>query len=397
MANDAALSPPRSRETLTLILCLLVAAFEGVDLQAAGVVVPVIKPLFQFAVSELKWFLAASTIGLVFGAWVGGRLADVWGRKTALMIAVALFGIFSVATALATSKSQLIEARLLTGFGLGGALPNLIALTAEAAHAARRRTAVALMYCGMPFGGGCASLLSMFGATSSWHNVFYIGGLAPIALLPLLWFALPDSHEFNQARASGEPAKFWQALFGEGRAARTLLLWVASFGALLVLYLLLNWLPSLMVSRGLSKPQAAWVQMVFNLAGIGGVLLAGFLVTRDERNAIWVFFAGTILALILLALVPPNFGAELLAGAVIGAAVMGGQSTLYAVAPGLYPTRVRGTGVGATISAGRLGSVAGPLVAGIVLQSGGSATNVLFTLIPVSLVSLVAAVALTRR
>jgi len=384
--------------TVTLLLCLLVAGFEGVDLQAAGVVMPRIGPLFHFVVSEKKWFLAASTIGLVIGALIGGRLADLWGRKAALMISIALFGVFSVATALATSKAGLIEARLATGLGLGGALPNLIALVAEAARVQHRRGAVAIMYCGMPLGGGCASLLSLIGATgSSWQDVFFVGGLAPLALLPLMWFLLPDSAEFQAAQSLPDKPPVLASLFGEGRAGRTLLLWLSFFTGLLVLYLLLNWLPSLMVARGLSEHDASWIQVAFNLVGVAGVLAAGVILSRAAGLAVLIFFGGAIVGLALVALVPATLGSELFAGSVVGAAVMGCQSVLYALAPGFYPTAVRGTGVGSAVSAGRLGSVAGPLVAGLVLQGGGNAVSVLFYLVPVAAVSLIAAGVLVRK
>jgi len=384
--------------TVTLLLCLLVAGFEGVDLQAAGVVMPRIGPLFHFVVSEKKWFLAASTIGLVIGALIGGRLADLWGRKAALMISIALFGVFSVATALATSKAGLIEARLATGLGLGGALPNLIALVAEAARVQHRRGAVAIMYCGMPLGGGCASLLSLIGATgSSWQDVFFVGGLAPLALLPLMWFLLPDSAEFQAAQSLPDKPPVLASLFGEGRAGRTLLLWLSFFTGLLVLYLLLNWLPSLMVARGLSEHDASWIQVAFNLVGVAGVLAAGVILSRAAGLAVLIFFGGAIVGLALVALVPATLESELFAGSVVGAAVMGCQSVLYALAPGFYPTAVRGTGVGSAVSAGRLGSVAGPLVAGLVLQGGGNAVSVLFYLVPVAAVSLIAAGVLVRK
>ncbi len=388
--------PPRA--IITILLCLLVATFEGIDLQAAGVVAPQVVPLFHFAVFELKWFLAASTIGLVVGALVGGRVADLWGRKAALMISIALFGIFSVATALAASKLQLIEARFLTGLGLGGALPNLIALTAESAPPHQKRFAVAMMYIGMPLGGGGAGLLSLIGANGSgWQDMFYIGGIAPLLLLPLLAWLLRESSEFRTVHAAKSSLGIGQGLWANGRAVQSLLLWTSFFAALLVLYLLLNWLPSLLVARGLTRVDASWIQVAFNLVGAVGVVLSGALLARSPRVTVLVFFGGTILGLVLLATVPAQFGVELLAGSLVGAAVLGCQSMLYAIAPGLYPTALRGTGVGAAVSAGRLGSVAGPLVAGIVLQTGGSASSVLTYLLPVSAVGLITSMILVRK
>jgi len=116
---------------VTITLCSLVALFEGIDLQAAGLAVPQLKVEFALAAGQLGLFTAASSVGLLIGAVVGGRLADIIGRRSTLTGAVILFGMASIATAMAPSFLGLVTARFITGIGLGAGFPNLVALVSE--------------------------------------------------------------------------------------------------------------------------------------------------------------------------------------------------------------------------------------------------------------------------
>lgn len=384
---------------LTVLLCFVVATFEGVDLQAAGLVAPKIAPFYHLNPGQLGWFFSASAIGLVFGALAGGRLADKVGRKLALIVSVAVFGLLSVSTTWSTGFETLVLIRLLTGLGLGGALPNLIALVSENSAPNRKNLAVSLMYCGMPFGGGLASLLIGFGlGGTDWRGVFYVGGLTPILAVPLLWFILPESRQFAQQTAASVKISAMHALFGEERVNRTVAIWLSFFCGLLVLYLLLNWLPSMLVSRGLAKSQASMVQALFNMLGVVGSASVGALMDGVPRRwAVGGVFIALAIGLGVLAMTPATFGLALLCGGLVGAATMGSQSVLYNLAPALYPTAVRGTGLGAAVAAGRLGSVAGPLVAGALVGQGHSPSQVLLALLPLVFISGVIAMLLAWR
>jgi AAHS family 3-hydroxyphenylpropionic acid transporter len=386
------------RAFLTVALCCLVAAMEGIDLQAPGLTVPILGPLFKMSAVDKGWFLSISTFGLMAGAAVGGRLSDRIGRKWVLILAAALFGLFSTATAFATSAHMLLLARLMTGVGLGGALPNVIALTAENVSYAKRHTAVGFLYASLPAGGGLAGLITALTARpDQWPVIYLVGGIVPLAAVPLLAIALPGRTPAPPAAAeTATPIAargILTALFGEGRAARTLLLWVGFFCALLILYLLLGWLPSLMISRGLTRPQASTVQMAFNLCGALGSIVTGLALDRGRRPiTITAVFASTALALGYLASVPAEVGLAVLAGALAGACMGGCQSTLYSLAPSCYPDAVRGTGVGSTLAVGRFGSACGPLLAGFLVGAGRSPAQVLMALIPIIAISAIAAV-----
>lgn len=164
-------SSSSSRLMLTIGLCFLVALMEGLDLQAAGIAAGGIAQAFALDKMQMGWIFSAGILGLLPGALVGGMLADRYGRKRILIGSVALFGLFSLATAIAWDFPSLVFARLMTGVGLGAALPNLIALTSEAAGPRFRGTAVSLMYCGVPIGAALAATLVSRGKLSMANGV----------------------------------------------------------------------------------------------------------------------------------------------------------------------------------------------------------------------------------
>jgi AAHS family 3-hydroxyphenylpropionic acid transporter len=387
---------------ITVALCYIVAVFEGFDLQAAGVAAPALRPAFNMTPEQLGWFFASSTFGLMLGAATGGRLSDRFGRKNVLIFSVAVFGAMSVLTGMAADSNTLLFARFLTGAGIGGALPNLVALVNENTPAGRKNTAVGLLYAGLPSGGALASLTAMFGGASDWRTVFLIGGFAPLVAIPLLFFLLPESQQLKEAQeraVDGEKPNvgFANALFGEGRALRSLLLWIGFFLSLLTMYLLLNWLPTLMVSRGLSRPDASAVQLAFNVFGALASVGTGVLMDRLSMSKMtMIAFGSAAVSLLLLANAPPLLVASIIVGALVGITMSATQAVLYAIAPGNYPTEVRGTGVGSAVSIGRLGSAVGPVLAGVLLGAGRVPQEVLVVLVPVLLVAGLAVFGLTR-
>lgn len=392
---------------LTILLCFFSALFEGFDIQSAGVAAPRLALALHVDDPTLKWIFSANIFGLLVGAVIGGRLADVVGRKRVLVVSMIAFGLFSLGSALVHSIGALVAMRLLTGLGLGGAMPNMLALAAENSPDDRRGLSIALMYCGMPLGGAIASFVSMFDAVS-WQQIFYVGGIAPLLAAPLLAVALPESQGFQALRSADSPGShsnsirqrvsIWFALFGERRAGNTLLLWAAYGLTLLVMYLLLNWMPTLLHRIGLSRSQASIAQIFFNIGGAVGSVFIGYLLDRARRLRT-VFFTYAIMcaALLSLALLQPEL---LLTSFVVfccGTTLIGAQAIIYVSAPVCYATAFRGTGVGSAVAIGRVGSVAGPLVAGILLGAGYSVSMLLLFLVPFILVGGLAALLITRR
>ena len=386
------LSGPARQSVLTVVLCFFVALLEGFDLQSTGIAAPFMAKAFSLSPGQLGWVFSAGLIGLLPGAFMGGWLADRVGRKPIVLLAVALFGAFTLYTAHAHGYASLLLARLLTGLGLGAALPIIIALASEAAAPHLRSTAVSLTYCGVPLGGILASLVSLVGVGEDWRTIFYVGGFAPVIVALMLAVWLPASRAVGIPLAGeGSPAA---RLFNHGRARPTLLLWLACFFTLTVLYMLLNWLPSLLMAQGFSHTQTGQVQMLFNLGGVAGSFCTGRLMDRGRAGlAVSIAYAGMLLSLAGLGLAS-SFAAMAVAGLVAGYCCIGGQLVLYALAPQVYPADMRATGVGACVAVGRLGSMAGPLAAGQLLASGAGVGGVLLAASPGLVIAGVAALAL---
>ena len=391
-----------SKMRLTVFLCFLAALCEGIDLQAAGVAAAGIRQQFHPDSQMLAYFFSASTLGLFFGAIIGGRLADRVGRKQVLVYSIAIFGLFSLLTPLSWDVRSLIAVRLLTGLGLGGALPNLVSIGSESAPAHRRSASVTMIYAGTPLGGAIASLVSLLTSTADWAWIFYIGGLVPLLVATGIALGLHESIAFTRITTQAGPQNIRRIRMGsileEGRAWRTVLLWVSFLLALLTLYLLLNWLPTLLANSGLSKPSVAVAMIGFNLGGCLSSLLIGFhLETPLRHRGVLVTFVGLPLLLLLLAVLVRNATPMVLTVCALGAAVVAAQAILYAFAPLCYPTRIRGTGVGFAVAMGRIGSIIGPLLGGLLVGSGRSAAQVLAGILPITVMGGLCAIVLAWR
>ena len=388
------------RAATTVVLCCLAAIAEGFDIQSMGVAAPGMAPALHLTRDQLGPAFSASTVGLLIGAIVIGRLADRFGRRWSLIGSLAVFGVFTLATPLAGGIDSLLAIRLLAGLGLGGAMPNLIALASEAVTPRRQASFVAISAATLPLGGSLASAVA---AGLPWRAIFEVGGALPLVLAGLMLAWLPESQRFIAARVGAAGAaprtSLPEVFFGSGRALASVMLWASAFSALLLLFLLLNWLPTLMGAKGVSKSEASLVSLLFNIGGcLGGLAIAG-LYTRPRRAAILaIWFAGSALALAALAYAPGALSAAGAAGLMAGFFISSAPTALYALAPDYYAVAMRGTGLGGVIGVGRIGAIIGPLLAGALLVGGKDARGVLLALLPFAAIGAAAALtALARR
>jgi AAHS family 4-hydroxybenzoate transporter-like MFS transporter len=408
------------------LLCAIVAAMEGFNTQSVGFIAPALAQAFHLTPADLGLFFSLGLFGLLLGAIFVAPLADRFGRRPVLLVCVPLLGLCSLLTAASPSVSVLDSLRFLTGLAIGGALPNTIALTSEYSPHRRRSLLVALMFTGFIFGSigaglSATRLVPAFG----WQAVFILGGVLPLAFAPVLYFALPESIRFlvlrrappkaiaallrrldpalqtarNTRFITGEAASSGAsvvALFREGRAKRTLLLWVISFMSLFDIYLLANWLPTEMRALGFPIQTAILVGTVLQFGGLTGTIF-GWLADRIGANIALAtaYFVGAI-CVTCIGLVGHNEALVMLAVLGSGFGILGGQTVANAVAAISYPTEMRSTGVGWATGIGRIGSIVGPGLAGILLQLNISAQNIFFLAVIPALIASAAALGMGR-
>jgi AAHS family 3-hydroxyphenylpropionic acid transporter len=373
-----------SNVAMMIGLCFAVAVLEGFDIQAMGVAAPRLAPEFGLDPSQMGWLFSISNIGLVFGASLGGVLADQVGRKPVFIASVVTFGVATLATALAPDYALLFAARLCAGLGFGAALPNMMAVAAEISPPTKRASTAAAIFCGLPMGGGLSALMTqILPAELDWRMLFVIGGVLPMLLAPALYFLMQETMQRPVHGAAARP-NIIAALFAEGRVGPTLLLWLTFFPTLLVLYLILNWLPTLVTANGLERAVAPQASLAFNFASVAGALLLGRLV--DQVGARWplVLAYGALIGALLALSKAAQLQSVLLWSAAAGFALMGANYSLYGVAASYYAQNIRGTGSGASVAVGRIGSVVGPMLGGALLASGATAANVMQYMAPMA-------------
>jgi AAHS family 3-hydroxyphenylpropionic acid transporter len=374
-----------------LILCAIVILLEGFDIQVAGVSATKLAPYFRLNSGQLGIFLGASAVGIFIAAAFGGVLADKFGRKPVLVTGVTIFGLFALSTLWATGFEMLCVTRFLTGLGLGAAMPIVIAYASDYSPVEMKKRAVGFIYCAIPIGGLLSGVVMQSGTFgSNWQSAYWVGGLAPLIFAPFLYFLLPTQIEVKTKEdPSGVPKLgIVSGLFGNGKSTLTGNLWIATFGTLLVMYLLLGWMPSLLVKMGLSKSAAQYLQMIYNFGSSAGAALAGYLL---DKKLLYSTVSGAYLGLAALLAIfgfgKFDYSAVALLAAGLGFTVTVAQAAIYAFAPLCYAESVRNTGVGAAVAAGRLGTSAGPLLAGSLLGAGRAAADVLKVLIPIILIA----------
>ena len=402
---DKSVTLDKKHATITVLICFLIAVIEGIDIQAAGVAAAGIKEYFALDAKQLGLFFSAGILGLLPGALVGGRYADRIGRKKVLIASVSIFAIFTLCTVWVNSFYTLLLVRFLAGAGLGAAMPNLIALASESTTPENRGRAVGLMYCGMPIGAIIVSLLAAQLASSdmasSWKTIFYVGGLVPLIVVPLMIKFLPESREFLKAqqdvKTSEQKPLSYKDLFSREYAARTLLLWVSYFFTLMVVYIMLSWLPSLFTELGFSRKDGSMAMVYFQIGAAIGTVVLGMLIDRwNKAYVIILMYVGILIGLFSLNSAT-SLNLMFVAAAVMGTFTIGGQGVLYAFGSFVYPTHLRGQGVGAASAVGRIGAMMGPAIAGQLLAMGSGATGVITAAIPCIIISAIIMVLLTRR
>jgi AAHS family 4-hydroxybenzoate transporter-like MFS transporter len=409
-----------------LLTCAAVLFLDGFDTQAIGYVAPALAKEWGLTKGALGPVFSAGLFGLMLGALIFGPLADRIGRKKIIIFSSLAFGIGTLATAFVTDVNTLLVIRFLTGLGLGGAMPNAVAMTSEFSPHRRRATMVMVMFCGFSVGaalGGllAAAMIPQFG----WRSVFVVGGLAPLLLVPILMLRLPESVRFlaltgrahdrvaqllglinpkavfapgtqfivHEPDLAGIPVLH---LFRDGRTLVTLLLWVVFFMSLLDLYFLSNWLPTVLNDLGASVSEAAVIGSMLQVGGVVGTFALGSIIDRFSFRALALVYFVAVFAVGAIGQLGHSVVFVTLAIFATGFCIVGGQIAANALAATYYPTSVRATGVGWALGIGRVGSIVGPLVGGALLTAKWSTGSVFIAAATAALCAALAAFALSR-
>ena len=379
-------------------LCWLVNILDGFDLLAISFAAPTIAKAWQLDPRTLGIVFSSGLLGMTLGSLLLGPAADRIGRRRMIILATAVLGLSTLATAGASSVGPLIVLRVITGVAIGALLPSLNTLVAEYTPDRRRNLAISFMHLGYPVGGIAGGLLaSRLIPSAGWEALFVVGGIFTLATLPALLLGLPESLQYllrqDQARSRAAADTIAGRLGIDLTSARTqsaaasassirdvlrgrwlapgLALWVCFFLGNLTLYFLLNWTPTVLVEAGLSGERAIHAGMLLNLGGGLGMLSLGYL---SARWSIYRMMSGFFVlgGLFIMALGQASKATDLLFGLTVlaGFFSLGGLIGLDSLAARLYPTSSRATGVGLAIGAGRFGAILGPYAGGVLISLG---------------------------
>jgi MFS transporter, AAHS family, 4-hydroxybenzoate transporter len=384
-----------------VVLCGMIQFLDGFDTQALAYAAPALRTAWHIAPQALGSVFALGAFGTGLGSVLLGPLADTLGRRKVMIACVALFGVLTFFTAFLNSVDQLRFWRLLTGFGLGAALPLTFVIANEFAPSQIRARMIAAMACGFAIGalsGGLleAALIPYLG----WQGIFYFGGVVPLVLASALFLFLPESVRFLATRPGksqeiaailkqidsrfafppgteftvpAEPKREGFApiqLFTDGRAGMTVFLWAVYLVTLGLLNTLNNWLPVAINMAGLPVQRSVLMTTLFQFGGIAGVLSLGAMADRIGYYKVLVS-AYALLALCIAAIGAAGSTSLALSAAIAttGLFLIGANNTLNAFASTLYPTVIRSTGVSWGSSFGRLAGSIGPYLGGVLLSA----------------------------
>ena len=381
--------------------CLLAMMADGFDLLNASIAGPALIKEWGISRASLGPVFSASLVGFFVGAPFFGYLGDRFGRRMAIVTSLILVGVTTWACAWATNLQDLLWLRFLSGLGLGGVLPNVIALNAEFTPKRLRATVLVVTAMGISLGGMIPGIVGVtLMPTYGWPVIFVVGGIVPLVVGLGMMFAIPDSIKFmvlrgghdeavarlarkldptltiepgtrfvldhteGSAKTRGSPL----ALFRHGWAAVTALVWLIFVLNLMANNLMNAWLPMIVQSSGHSAAQGAYAGSLYQFGGTIGGLCMGILIDRFGLKVLVAAFALAVPVLVFAG-TPGISDSLLLAMAFFsGCVIIGMQTALNASAGLIYPTDLRANGVGYALGVGRVGSIAGPLLGSLLTR-----------------------------
>jgi AAHS family 4-hydroxybenzoate transporter-like MFS transporter len=376
-----------------IIWSVLLAMIDGYDIGAIAFAAPHLIADWHIAPKALGLVLSASNIGVLFGSQIFGWIGDRYGRKTALIAANLLFGVFTFIAAYSTNLTELSWLRFFAGLGIGGVIPNLVAINAESAPRNLRATLAIIAVGLVPLGGALAGFVSAaFVPQYGWQILFEIGGVVPILFALAAIFTLPESIKFmtlhenqrskmealltairpgfkappnarfvieDEKQAPSNPIH----LFGNGLAAITPLTWLMFACNLMGYFFLISWTPTLMGAAHVPPATAALAGAALQVGGTVGALVLCWWLQRARFLAIAILFVIAVPVVGSIGYAGLSSTSALITATFFaGAIVLGIQSGINVVGAMIYPTSLRANGSGWQLGIGRLGAIVGPLL-----------------------------------
>jgi MFS transporter, AAHS family, 4-hydroxybenzoate transporter len=383
---------------LILILCCAAMVIEGYDVQVLAYAAPAIIRDWQIEQAYFGPVFGAALFGYLLGATLLSGVSDKIGRKKVIVLGNIFFGLLTVASAFARNIEFLLALRFLAGLGLGASIPSSIALAVEYAPELHRSFRVSILFVGYTLGGALGGILTApLIVNFGWQSAFLADGFASLAVAVLLFFMLPESarflavlggrerelasimrrlrpdlavdasSRFTVAEHGAEPGMPVKYLFTDGRALITSLLWTAFITSLMGHYFLTSWLPTVLNSNGVPLGHAVVAGSLIQGGGALGSLIVGRLMDRLGMIAIVTAFMISIPFVVLIGAFGMPEYLLMLVIFISGMSLLGGQVGLNALAGTIYPTFVRSSGAGLALGIGRVGSILGPIIGGLLI------------------------------
>jgi len=431
-AEALAHAPMRVFQWMIVAVCMLVLVSDGIDMQLLGIVAPLVIEDFGVDRGTFGIAMSAALVGFGFGAWGGGWLGDLIGRRYTLAIAAMVFALATVGASQADGVWHMALWRVLGGLGFGAAYSNALAMAGEWLPERLRPVVVSTLSVGTPIGGTVVGWLGPdLAAIYGWRGAFVVFGVATLLLVVIVLLTLRDSPSFLLSRGkTAEAVRAARRVFGHDvplvaerhadaadggsigvlhRSNLRLNIGVGSaFAAFaLVAYGILNWSTTFLTASGFTLAQAGAAVSVGGITSMLGSVAAGVLTRRFGSRAVMSGMSVTLLAL-LVALAffvetlpaAPTADERLVVITLIGAAAAvfsGGIAVMYVIMMFGYPQSCRSAGIGFGIFMSRVGAISASGFGGALLDLGAGSVVPFFGVLAASALLVAAAVVIIDR
>jgi len=420
--DRAPLSPYQG---LLVGICVFITLIEGYDLLLMAFSASSVAKEWALNATQIGLLLSSVGVGLVFGSAFIAPLADRIGRRRMTLLAL---GIVAVTMALSSITQNIVElglTRALTGLGIGGLVASMPVVIAEFSPQRRRASFISIQSAGLPLGGvvgGAVAAIVL--STLGWRAAFIVGAVLTVIVFFVVLALLPESIDFllvkrpanametinrtlvkmRQVPITALPEaaprvknQVLSEVFAGKNGRRTLLLSFAFFVMMGAFYFANGWTPRLLLQSGMTAQQGTSAGILLNLGGVAAALLFGLLAVFFRNKVLAVIaFIGAALAFLSMGIFFGGVSQTLVLALVVGALIQACATGLFTLSPETFPVAVRTTGVGVALTAGRIGAIISPILAGVLVDRGWAAPS-LYLLFAVPLVLGAIAVALLRR